>query len=117
MVLVREASSRRAPRQDIDPVSLTTPSGIGQGRITDNLKGAPIDDAVFIPDEQSIEMAFRMLHEEGICLGASSALNAAAAFEVGRRGRGRKRSWSKFREVTHSTRVACWSGVPWGFPI
>lgn len=87
-VLSRGTSSRRPP--PFNSVLLTIRSGIGQGRVTDNLKGALIDDAVFIPDEQSIEMAFRMLHEEGICLGASSALNAAAAFEVGGRGRGRK---------------------------
>lgn len=47
--------------------------GIGQGRVTDNLAGALIDDSVFIPDEDSIAMAYRMLHEEGLCIGASSA--------------------------------------------
>ncbi|KAJ3414766.1 Nuclear import receptor [Chytridiales sp. JEL 0842] len=55
--------------------------GIGQGRITDNLK-ADIDkaDGSFnILDEESIEMVYRLLDEEGLFVGASSALNAVAA--------------------------------------
>ncbi|KAJ2906872.1 hypothetical protein MKZ38_010370 [Zalerion maritima] len=58
--------------------------GIGQGRVTDNL--APdlglIDGALHIADEKSIEMVYRCLDEEGLYLGASSALNVAAAKEV-----------------------------------
>lgn len=30
--------------------------GIGQGRVTSNLQGAPIDDAVFIMDKEALEM-------------------------------------------------------------
>lgn len=30
--------------------------GIGQGRVTDNLNGAPIDDAVFVDDKEAVEM-------------------------------------------------------------
>lgn len=33
--------------------------GIGQGRVTENLKGAPIDDAVLIEDSKTIRMVFR----------------------------------------------------------
>jgi cysteine synthase A len=58
--------------------------GIGQGRVTDNL--APdidlVDDSVFISDEKSIEMVYRLLDEEGLYMGASSALNVVAAYEV-----------------------------------
>ncbi|KAL2915849.1 Cysteine synthase 1 [Polyrhizophydium stewartii] len=58
--------------------------GIGQGRLTDNL--APdfelLDDAVHVPDEASIEMVYRLLDEEGLFVGASSALNVAAAVQV-----------------------------------
>ncbi|XP_014675236.1 PREDICTED: cysteine synthase 1-like [Priapulus caudatus] len=56
--------------------------GIGQGRVTENLKGAPIDDAVHIPDTEVVEMTFRLLHEEGFFVGASSALNVVAAVKV-----------------------------------
>lgn len=58
--------------------------GIGQGRVTDNL--APdlelLDGALHIADEKSIEMVYRCLDEEGLYLGASSALNVAAARDL-----------------------------------
>ncbi|KDO24262.1 cysteine synthase [Saprolegnia parasitica CBS 223.65] len=56
--------------------------GIGQGRVTDNLRGAPIDDAVHIEDHRSIEMVYRLLKDEGIFVGASSGLNVTAAVDV-----------------------------------
>ncbi|CAF9928275.1 MAG: Cysteine synthase 1 [Gomphillus americanus] len=61
--------------------------GIGQGRITDNLKPDIdlVDGAVHISDEKSIEMVYRCLDEEGLYLGASSALNVVAAKEVAER--------------------------------
>ncbi|KAG8735985.1 hypothetical protein FRC10_009935 [Ceratobasidium sp. 414] len=58
--------------------------GIGQGRVTDNL--APevmhLAGALHIPDEESIEMVYRLLDEEGIYVGASSSLNVVAAREL-----------------------------------
>ncbi|KAG8627764.1 hypothetical protein KVT40_003637 [Elsinoe batatas] len=58
--------------------------GIGQGRVTDNL--APdlelLDGSLHVPDEESIEMVYRCLDEEGLYLGASSCLNVAAARNV-----------------------------------
>ncbi|KAL4923356.1 cysteine synthase A [Aspergillus undulatus] len=58
--------------------------GIGQGRITDNLKPdvGTLDGSLNISDEKSIEMIYRCLDEEGLYLGASSALNVVAAKEV-----------------------------------
>ncbi|XP_072032059.1 uncharacterized protein [Amphiura filiformis] len=56
--------------------------GIGQGRVTDNLKGAPIDDALCIQDTDSVNMTFRLLHEDGFFVGASSGLNVVAAVQV-----------------------------------
>ena len=58
--------------------------GIGQGRITDNLKPDIdlLDGALHISDEKSIEMVYRCLDEEGLYLGASSCLNVVAAKEV-----------------------------------
>jgi cysteine synthase A len=58
--------------------------GIGQGRVTDNLAQdiKLIDGAVSIPDEESIKMLYRLLDEEGIYVGASSALNVVAAVEM-----------------------------------
>jgi cysteine synthase A len=59
--------------------------GIGQGRITTNLSGAKIDDAVRVHDEQSIEMLFKLLFEEGFSVGLSSALNVVAACEMAKK--------------------------------
>ena len=58
--------------------------GIGQGRVTDNLKPDIdlLDGALHIADEKSIEMVYRCLDEEGLYLGASSSLNVVAAQEV-----------------------------------
>ncbi|KAI4133804.1 MAG: hypothetical protein LQ347_002060 [Umbilicaria vellea] len=58
--------------------------GIGQGRITDNLKPDLnlLTGALHISDDKSIEMVYRCLDEEGLYLGASSCLNVVAAKEV-----------------------------------
>ncbi|WP_164116247.1 cysteine synthase A [Sphingorhabdus sp. Alg239-R122] len=53
--------------------------GIGQGRITANLEGAPIDTQFRISDEEGLEWVRRMLSEEGLCLGLSSGINVAGA--------------------------------------
>lgn len=58
--------------------------GIGQGRVTDNLKpDLPlIDDAIRVADEELILMAYRLLDEEGLFIGGTGALNVAAAVRV-----------------------------------
>jgi cysteine synthase A len=56
--------------------------GIGQGRITGNIDGAPFDDAYQIPDEEALPVVFDMLKHEGLCLGASSGVNVAGAIRM-----------------------------------
>jgi cysteine synthase len=56
--------------------------GIGQGRITDNLEGAPIDLAYQIPDEEALPIIFDLLEHEGLCLGGSSGINVAGAVRL-----------------------------------
>jgi cysteine synthase len=58
--------------------------GIGTTRVTANLEGTPIDDAVRIDDRSCVTMVYRLLREEGLFLGGSSGINAAAAVEVAR---------------------------------
>ena len=58
--------------------------GIGTTRITANLEGTPIDDAVSIDDQTCVTMVYRLLREEGLFLGGSSGINAAAAVQVAR---------------------------------
>jgi len=56
--------------------------GIGQSRITKNLEGAPVDDAVRIPDEEALPIIFDLVREEGLVLGGSSGINVAGAIRV-----------------------------------
>jgi cysteine synthase len=56
--------------------------GIGQGRITKNLEGAPIDVAYQIPDEEAVPIIFDLLEHEGLCLGGSTGINVAGAVRL-----------------------------------
>ncbi|MFL9934947.1 cysteine synthase A [Paraburkholderia sp. RL18-103-BIB-C] len=53
--------------------------GIGSSRVTANLEGSPIDDAVRIDDQSCVTMVYRLLREEGLFVGGSSGINVAAA--------------------------------------
>jgi len=59
--------------------------GIGQGRITANLDGAPIDTQFRISDEEGLGWVGRLLKEEGLALGLSSGINVAGAVALGRK--------------------------------
>jgi cysteine synthase A len=59
--------------------------GIGTTRVTANLEGTPIDDAVMIDDATCVRMVYRLLRNEGFFVGSSSGINVAAAVEVARR--------------------------------
>jgi cysteine synthase A len=56
--------------------------GIGIGRVTANLQGAPIDDAVHIEDSETVRYVFRLLREEGLFISSTSGINVAAAVRV-----------------------------------
>lgn len=58
--------------------------GIGQGRITKNIEGAPIDVSFQIPDSEAIPIVFDLLEHEGLCLGGSSGINVAGAIRLAR---------------------------------
>jgi cysteine synthase A len=58
--------------------------GIGQGRITANLDGAPIDAAVQVTDEEALPYIFDLIVEEGLVLGGSSGINIAGAVRTAR---------------------------------
>jgi cysteine synthase A len=53
--------------------------GIGTGRVTANLAGAPIDDALRISDAETMRFVYRLLREEGLLLGSTAGINVAAA--------------------------------------
>jgi cysteine synthase A len=56
--------------------------GIGTGRVTANLAGAPIDDALRIGDEETLHYVYRLLREEGLLLGSTAGINVAGAVRV-----------------------------------
>ena len=56
--------------------------GIGIGRVTANLKDAPIDDALHVEDADTVRFVYRLLREEGLFLGSTSGINVAAAVRV-----------------------------------
>jgi cysteine synthase A len=58
--------------------------GIGQGRITQNLEGAPVDAWFQIPDEEALPLIFDLVLEEGLVLGSSTGINIAGAIRLAR---------------------------------
>ena len=58
--------------------------GIGNSRVTENLAGAPVDDAVQVRDQDMVAMVHRLLREEGWFFGSSTGVNLCAAAEVAR---------------------------------
>jgi len=59
--------------------------GIGNSRVTQNLAGTPIDDAVQVSDQAMVHMVYRQLREEGWFFGSSTGINLCAAVEVARK--------------------------------
>jgi cysteine synthase A len=63
--------------------------GIGQSRVTENLKGVQIDDAYRIADDVAVEMLYHLLYAEGLFLSLSSAINVCGAVKLAKeKGRG-----------------------------
>ena len=58
--------------------------GIGLGRVTKNVEGAPVDDAYRIPDDEALDWIFRLVREEGLIVGGSSGINVAGAVRLAR---------------------------------
>ena len=56
--------------------------GIGLGRVTKNIEGAPVDDAYQIPDAEALPLVFSLLRDEGLCVGGSSGINVAGAMRL-----------------------------------
>jgi cysteine synthase A len=65
------------------PGSIT--EGIGTSRVTANLEGTPIDDALHVTDVEAVRCVYRLLREEGLFLGSTSGVNVAAAMQLARK--------------------------------
>src|SRR5205814_6497327 len=60
--------------------------GIGQMRVTENLKGIVIDDAYRVIDQSALSIVCQLLREEGIFVGLSSGINVAGALRLAKEG-------------------------------
>ena len=69
---------------DLSIAGSSVTEGIGQSRVPGNLEGAPIDDAERIPDSEALPIIYDLLIHEGLSVGTSSGINAAAAARVAR---------------------------------
>jgi cysteine synthase A len=69
---------------DLTVTGSSITEGIGQSRVPANLQGAPIDDALRIPDAEALEQVFDLLIHEGISIGGSAGINVAAAIRIAR---------------------------------
>ncbi|MEM7793556.1 MAG: cysteine synthase A [Cyanobacteria bacterium P01_C01_bin.118] len=53
--------------------------GIGNGRVTGNMAGAPADDAVQIDDPEALRVVYQLLYKDGLFMGGSVGINVGAA--------------------------------------
>lgn len=53
--------------------------GIGNSRITANMEGVPIDDAIQIDDKECIRVIYQLLQKDGLFMGGSVGINVGAA--------------------------------------
>jgi cysteine synthase len=53
--------------------------GIGNSRVTQNLEGAPIDDAIQIDDQDCLQVVYQLLQRDGLFMGGSVGINVGAA--------------------------------------
>lgn len=56
--------------------------GIGNSRITANMEGVPIDDAVQIHDNEALRVIYQLLYKEGLFMGGSVGINVAGAIAL-----------------------------------
>lgn len=67
---------------DLSVAGSSVTEGIGQSRVPGNLEGAPIDDAVRIPDSEALHQIYDLMIHEGLSIGGSAGVNVAAAIRV-----------------------------------
>lgn len=67
---------------EIKPEGSSITEGIGNSRITANMQGVPIDDAIQIDDRTAVNMVYRLLYEEGLFMGGSVGINVGAAYAL-----------------------------------
>lgn len=64
---------------EITPEGSSITEGIGNSRITANMQGVPIDDALQIDDKEAIRVVYQLLEKDGLFMGGSVGINVGAA--------------------------------------
>jgi cysteine synthase len=62
--------------------SSSVTEGIGNSRVTANMEGAPIDDAIQIHDPEALRVIYQLLKQDGLFMGGSVGINVAAAVAI-----------------------------------
>jgi cysteine synthase len=71
-------------RAELESEGSSVTEGIGLGRVTRNIEGAPVDDAYQIPDSEAVPILFDLIRDEGLVVGGSSGVNVAGAIRLAR---------------------------------
>ena len=64
---------------EINPEGNSVTEGIGNSRITANMEGVPIDDAIQVDDPQALRVIYQLLRKDGLFMGGSVGINVGAA--------------------------------------
>jgi cysteine synthase A len=59
--------------------------GIGNSRITANMEGSPIDDAIQIDDRECLRVVYQLLRQDGLFMGGSVGINVGAAYALAKK--------------------------------
>ncbi|WP_373478392.1 cysteine synthase A [Geminocystis sp.] len=59
--------------------------GIGNSRITANMEGVIIDDAIQIDDQEAVRVIYQLLRKEGLFMGGSVGINVGAAVALAKK--------------------------------
>ena len=64
---------------EINPEGNSVTEGIGNSRITANMEGVPIDDAIQVDDPEALRVIYQLLKKDGLFMGGSVGINVGAA--------------------------------------
>ncbi len=59
--------------------------GIGNSRVTGNMAGAPIDDAIRVDDQEAVRVVYQLLEKDGLFMGGSVGINVGAAIALAKK--------------------------------
>ncbi|MEA5470860.1 cysteine synthase A [Spirulina sp. 06S082] len=64
------------------PEGRSITEGIGNSRITANMQGVPIDDAIQVDDKECVRIVYQLLEKDGLFMGGSVGINVGAAYAL-----------------------------------